>query len=428
MIHSLNTQNIGPFPNMEITFGDRLNIITGDNGLGKSFLLDIIWWALTRKWPRDVNRRLTQGYMARPNRKQVGKIEFFLTTNAQTPVAYSSTFDYSGQAWTGRPGRPHNPGLVLYAMADGSFAVWDSARNYWKKKGNMDIQDRPPAYVFSPAEVWDGLAVDSAQLCNGLIRDWASWQKEGQEPYKALEELLSRLSPPGEPLAPGDLTRISLDDVRDMPTVRMAYGEEPVPLVFASSAIRRVLALAYLLVWSIEEHKQASELLNQPPANYVTFLIDEIEAHLHPQWQRSLVPSLLTAMSELMKTSVVQIIMTTHSPLVLSSLENVFDSSGSKDVWFDINLVNGAAEITHRPFEKQGSTANWLTSAAFDLPSDYSLPKEKLWQKLDAAAHNENLSESEAHELEQEMHEILPDIDPLWIRWRKFMRSKGWDA
>ena len=27
----------------------RLNLITGDNGLGKSSLLDIAWWALTRR-------------------------------------------------------------------------------------------------------------------------------------------------------------------------------------------------------------------------------------------------------------------------------------------------------------------------------------------------------------------------------------------
>lgn len=428
MIHSLKTQNIGPFPNMELTFGDRLNIITGDNGLGKSFLLDIIWWALTRKWPRDVNKRLTQGYMARPSKKRAGRIEFFLTTNAKAQVSYPSTFDYAGQAWTGRAGRPHNPGLVLYAMADGSFAVWDSARNYWKKKGNVDIQDRPPAYVFTPAEVWDGLSVDGVQHCNGLILDWAGWQKEAREPYKTLEKLLANLSPPDEPLAPGALTRISLDDVRDMPTVRMPYGEEAVPLVFASSAIRRVLALAYLLVWSIEEHKRASDLLNQPPANYVTFLIDELEAHLHPRWQRSLVPSLLDAMSALMANSAVQFILTTHSPLVLSSLESVFNQRGNKDAWFDIDLVGGAVRIEHRSFEKQGSTANWLTSTAFDLPTDYSLPKEALWQRLDAAARNDNLLESEARELERQMHETLPELDPLWVRWRKFIRAKGWDA
>ncbi len=32
---------------MFLHFGLRLNIITGDNSLGKSFILDVVWWALT---------------------------------------------------------------------------------------------------------------------------------------------------------------------------------------------------------------------------------------------------------------------------------------------------------------------------------------------------------------------------------------------
>ncbi len=34
----------------EINPGERLNLLVGDNGLGKSFVLEIIWWALSGKW------------------------------------------------------------------------------------------------------------------------------------------------------------------------------------------------------------------------------------------------------------------------------------------------------------------------------------------------------------------------------------------
>ena len=27
-----------------------MNFLTGDNGLGKTFLLDIAWWVLTQTW------------------------------------------------------------------------------------------------------------------------------------------------------------------------------------------------------------------------------------------------------------------------------------------------------------------------------------------------------------------------------------------
>ena len=58
MFKELRLKHVGPASSMVLDFGDRLNLITGDNGLGKSFLLDIMWWSLTRKWP---NPRLNVG-------------------------------------------------------------------------------------------------------------------------------------------------------------------------------------------------------------------------------------------------------------------------------------------------------------------------------------------------------------------------------
>src|SRR5690554_6874213 len=249
MIKSLIIEGVGPAPKMALDFGSRLNLLTGDNGLGKSFLLDIAWWALTRKWPAQINPRLTSGNMARPSGGE-GRITFEFTGKAKAE-RYTSTFKPKDQDWTGRPGRPANPGLVLYAMADGSFAVWDPARNYWRTQGGIDVQDRPPAYVFSPNQVWDGLPGGEGKwLCNGLIRDWASWQKENGHSFINLCSVLKALAPSEkESLIPGELTRISLDDVRDIPTIRMLY-EQDVPVVHASSGMRRIMALGYFLVWA----------------------------------------------------------------------------------------------------------------------------------------------------------------------------------
>ncbi len=60
-------QNVGPVVKMRLELAPRLNLITGDNGLGKSFLLDVAWWALTCRWPHNLNPRLTSGYPARPS-------------------------------------------------------------------------------------------------------------------------------------------------------------------------------------------------------------------------------------------------------------------------------------------------------------------------------------------------------------------------
>ena len=178
MIHDLNVVNVGPAEKMQLAFGKRLNLLTGDNGLGKSFLLDIVWWSLTRKWPAEINSKLTAGKKALPVAEGEASISFSFSGKSKIEQ-YESSFVRREQSWTGRAGRPANPGLVLYAMADGSFAVWDPHRNYWRTQGDLDIQERLPAYVLNPNEVWDGLAsAEGSWLCNGLIRDLASWQKE----------------------------------------------------------------------------------------------------------------------------------------------------------------------------------------------------------------------------------------------------------
>ena len=47
MLEKLHLKNVGPAPELEMEFAPRVNLITGDNGLGKSFLLDVAWEILT---------------------------------------------------------------------------------------------------------------------------------------------------------------------------------------------------------------------------------------------------------------------------------------------------------------------------------------------------------------------------------------------
>jgi len=50
VIHYLKTQDIGPTRELEFQFASRINMLTGDNGLGKTFVLDLLWWTLTSTW------------------------------------------------------------------------------------------------------------------------------------------------------------------------------------------------------------------------------------------------------------------------------------------------------------------------------------------------------------------------------------------
>lgn len=424
MLKHLKLKNIGPAASMELEFGKRLNLITGDNGLGKSFLLDIAWWTLTRKWPSEINPKLTAGKKAQPTKDGPASIDFSFTAKMKEEV-YTSEFLRRDQAWTGRPGRPANPGLVFYAMADGSFAVWDPARNYWRTQEGVDVQDRIPAYVFGPGEVWDGLnGKDEKPICNGLVLDWAGWQKEKGAAFKSLCAVLEVLSPsPKEPLTPGKFTRISLDDARDIPTIRMPYGQD-VAVLHASAGMRRIFALAYLLVWTWEEHKKAVEFLGEETSKQVVFLIDEVESHLHPQWQRKIIPALLAVVRKLIKQADVQIITATHSPLIMASVEPLFDEKN--DAWFDLDFERKKVVLTRRDFEKHGDAGGWLISDAFDLASGRAIEYEALINKAAALMEKKPPNLTDIKNMNEALVAALSPKDEFLFNWHYICKQKRW--
>ena len=177
MLEYLKLENVGPTPQMEVQFAPRVNLITGDNGLGKSFLLDTAWWALTGSWPAEVNRRMTSGFPARPRDREKDASIRFRMDAAGRKRDNTLLYHPAEEVWDGRQGPTGNPTLVVYAHADGSFSVWDPVRNDWPRRRGQDFHDRRPPYVFTETEVWDGLkrSVDGRTVpaSNGLLYDWS---------------------------------------------------------------------------------------------------------------------------------------------------------------------------------------------------------------------------------------------------------------
>lgn len=427
MLESLHLKNVGPAPEMKIDLASRLNLITGDNGLGKSFLLDVAWWALTRKWPHDLNANLTSGYAARPtNIKEAASISLKVKSKTVS-VEYESSYVPRDQAWLGKAGRPWNPGLVIYALADGGFAIWDPARNYWKKRDGVDEQERVPAYVFSSKDVWDGLRIPIAEkptpVCNGLVADWASWIRERGNDAKRMAAVLALLGPTvgDQSLEPGSgFARLSVNDSRDIPTVRMGYGQD-VPILYASLGVRRITALAYMMAWAWREHVIAAEQLGESPSSRVVLLFDELEAHLHPRWQRAIVPALLKVMQTLTQdeSAAVQLIAATHSPLVLASVEPFFDIEIDK--LFALDLVNGVVALHEQAWAKQGDVLNWLVSESFGLRQGRSVEAERAIEAAEAFMRGDRAALPKGLTTQAEIHaellRVLPGHDAFWPRW-----------
>jgi hypothetical protein len=100
VLHHLQLRNVGPTPQLELALAPRLNLITGDNGLGKSFLLDAAWYCLMRRWPQELNPGLSSGAMALPRlRAEPAELAFRLDgdQHSRRTTAAAST-------WRRRPG------------------------------------------------------------------------------------------------------------------------------------------------------------------------------------------------------------------------------------------------------------------------------------------------------------------------------------
>jgi len=444
MIKELHLHQIGPVPDLEAEFGPRLNLVTGDNGLGKTFLLDACWYALTRTWADN-----KQFYPSSDVPKNdPPSIKYTVIGKAGKPSAIEANYRFLDQKWKGPQARPSMPGLVIYARIDGGFSVWDPARNYWREDESEEGRERPKAYQFTKDQVWDGLedaeGKEKRIICNGLLRDVEGWRAKGNGAFGLLEGVLEQLSEgENEILSIGAGVRVRLNDVRDIPTLRMPYG--PVPVTQAAAGMRRVLALAYLLVWAWEEHTRAAKLQKDEPTNRIVLLFDEMEAHLHPKWQRVFLPSLMKVVDGLLvkgqieattndprksldqKASSalkkiprsVQIIATTHAPLILASVETYFDDVSDKVFLFE--LQGSSVKFKSIDWSIRGDVSAWLRSPLFSLDQARSTEAEEAlevaekWMRRDRQKLPPHLdSEAKIH---HRLLEVLPEFDPFWPRW-----------
>ncbi|CAK8722530.1 MAG: AAA domain-containing protein, putative AbiEii toxin, Type IV TA system [Candidatus Electronema aureum] len=422
ILSSLSLQEVGPAHSLQINLAERVNLFTGDNGLGKSFLLEIAYWTISGIWP---------GFQAYPRTNAAeSAISFNLLGPSGKIKEHTSTYDWTRQHWQHK--KSIRAGLLVYGRADGAFAVWDPAKDCWPDSEKKKI-------IFSREEIWEGLqdktGGKTSYVANGLIADWVHWQNSpDKSAFEILRNVLKRLSPPDLTrgdlgiLEPGQPVRIS-GDSRWMPTIKHPYGETP--LAYASAGVRRIVALAYIIVWAWLEHKEQSKLMHRNPQKSMMILVDEIEAHLHPKWQRRILPSLLEVQKDLSSEELrVQLLAVTHSPLVMASAEPFFDSE--KDAWFDLDLVENGDDQDHlvalsrRPLLRRGDASSWLTSEAFDMASARSAEAEQVLEDAAIALSDESFTAAQAGKLDAELRKVLGDTDPFWMRWRFIAEKKGW--
>ena len=166
-----------------------------------------------------------------------------------------------------------------------------------------------------------------------------------------------------------------------------------------------------------------------PPNNFayakpdrLCCLFDEVDAHLHPRWQRAVVPAVFKAMNGLAddETSI-QLIAVTHSsprPRVPSSLTSTRTAIGCS-IWIRSMVI---ARLAVEPWAKQGDALNWLVSDVFGLKQGAvrrsggrDRGAAEALMRGDTYLLPDNLTSRD--DIDDELRRVLPGHDPFWPRW-----------
>jgi hypothetical protein len=200
----------------------------------------------------------------------------------------------------------------------------------------------------------------------------------------------------------------SLPEIRDFfydieaEELRVRFGDGTLQSMrLLSDGYRTMIGIAADLAW------RAAMLNPHHRGNVVkrvdgVVLIDEIDLHLHPTWQRRVLPSLVRTFPH------VQFVATTHSPQVLAS---------AKRTW--TRTFNGISEVRTGGYV-EGRDSN---SILVDIMGDRSRPKERQDQLNEVLRLIDDEVFGEARAALEKLEKVWGPDDPEILRARALLMT-----
>lgn len=162
-------------------------------------------------------------------------------------------------------------------------------------------------------------------------------------------------------------------------------GSSKIRTIALSDGLRSIIALAGDLVWRLIEAFPDSD---NPLREEGVVLIDELDIHLHPTWQRDIAGLLRQTFPH------IQFIMATHSPLVAAS-------AGEDAVTYRFYRKKDNVEVEQVQNIHLMSVDEVLQSEAFGLISAFSPETQHKIDRYYALKKKKELSKTEKKELEE---------------------------
>ena len=168
----------------------------------------------------------------------------------------------------------------------------------------------------------------------------------------------------------------------------------PVPLNTLSQGTQSIIQwLAHLLIGYAEYYDFPDNIEELPGV----LIIDEVDAHLHPSWQRRIIPTLIGHFPKL------QIFFSTHSPLMLAGL-------GAGQVQLLQRDEKGTVTVSRNEADIMGWTADEILVHYLGVPDPTNLQTEGHLERLQQLQMQMDLSSAEEAELKELRQTVSQDL------------------
>jgi hypothetical protein len=381
---AVRLQNIGPFKSLDLRLNAGWNVILGNNASGKSTILKAIALGLCGDDPKafEPAARLLRASEANGMIElRVGN-EFFQT-------------DLSRELNTVRL-----KASGLTPLQRGRWVVLGFAP---LRGGSLRESKGPSAFGASEPQVADLLPLLSSSVDWRMddIKQWivnANAVPNGGTLLNAFFKILRDVNP-NETIS---LKKVEHGTWR----VLVSTDDGEVPIEQVSQGMTSTIAWVGTLLQRMYEIYPQSKTPQLEPA---LVLVDEIDAHLHPAWQRILVRLVSKHFEN------IQVIATTHSPLVISSMDadNVIIARRDPGARSEISIARASEEV-----DLSGMRADEiLTSTLFGLQTTRSEKDAAMMKRYSFLIGREKRSAQEEKE--------MSDLRRHMVDWTSRAESPG---